>query len=116
MTEEKELVTLVEDVKNAIAAGSISPKALMNVVDDNKDGRISLAELRNHRWTILITLIAMLAGYVGGNMQYALDMVQVHWVAVMISGGALLIGYLLGVIFPPPAASVTPVNPPENAQ
>jgi len=84
MTEKT--ANIVDDVKKMtgnIVKGDDPVTALVDVVDDDKDGKITLNELRYHRWTILLVLCGVGFGMLIGNPTIVKEFVVNHYIAIV---------------------------------
>ncbi len=85
MTEEK-TASLIGDAKEIgenILTGDDPVTAIVKTVDDNKDGKITLNEVRYHRWTILLVLIGVGFGMLIGNPSIVKEFVVNHYMALV---------------------------------
>lgn len=84
MSEDlKEAADDLKEIALDIASGDNPLEAVKEAIDENKDGKISLAELKANKWTIIISLGALVVGYLLGDADRLVNFVQDYWGSII---------------------------------
>jgi len=75
----------LKEISDKVSDGVDIIQATVSVIDDNKDGKISLSEIKRHKWTILTISMSLLIGSLLGPdvRTNTVDYLQGNMIAVL---------------------------------
>lgn len=93
MSETASVLEDGQEFVGHIIEGDNPIDAAKKTLDSNKDGKITLSELKEHKWFLVVALFGIGIGLLIGNSPAVIGFVILHWMALLGMIGTYLLGW-----------------------